>query len=634
MVQIVGSIVITIILGLLTFVLYRKRKGERLDAVQYTARTEENLLQTLKNNVAEITRESSMIMAGDLEYEAITRNNRRILKAAGDAPAGVKSARLIMKGLTRSVMEREIPTYEIANEYHDFEKPNLLDPMVKWELLIIKLTPKYKDRIIEYLESKYHLTQLRVVDNGYSSKPIREFDYKLLDYIFKEEVINAPDRQEEELILSYNDVIEYFTQHQYSIYKGARVIDSLLTMKVDGINFGTSGSIRYEIDGDMDMPYRATNSVWVQINANWVLFSFLDFYTMSAMKQTITQLVSWGNTAPMTEKVPYKVTDGWDGSRRTAFRPPAAECWCMFIRNFNVGLYTYQQLLDKPWAENWEMVAELIHYLVKAEQTLPFTGQQNTGKTTFMKSVIADVDCVNIRVLEMAFELALREIYCNKNIITVKPTEYVSSEMLQDLLKKSDGWLSMVGEVADNKVAARMIQFRLISSPFTMFSHHGVDDDGLVKGLENSLVGSGEFHDHKVARDLVLDAIQHNIHFAFTKRNERVIEYISQIIKINTTLEYPEMDTLIKEAKLALKGQDAGALAEVFLAYSNLTREYYTRSTDRVAFTSRKIIEYNETTKRYEPREWYTPEMTQEILRKLPVDEKHNFMKFYRRYWR
>lgn len=633
MVQVVGSIITIIILGLLTFILFKKRKGERLDAVQYTAKTEDNLLQVLKNSVAEMTRESSMIMAGDLEYEAITRNNRRILKAAGDAPAGVKSARLIMKGLTRSVMEREIPTYEVGVEYHNFDKPNLLDPMIKWELLIIKLWSKHKENIIEYLNKKYKLTQLRVIDNGYSNKPIREFDYKLLDFIFNEEVINA-ERAEDEPILTYNDVIEYFTQHQYSIYKGARVIDSLLTLKVDGINFGTSGSIRYEIDGDMDLPYRATNSVWVQIDANWVLFSFLDFYSMSAMKQTITQLVSWGNTAPMTEKVPYKVTDGWDGSRRTAFRPPAAECWCMFIRNFNVGLYTYKELLDKPWAGNWEMVAELIHYLVKAEQTLPFTGQQNTGKTTFMKSVIADVDCVNIRVLEMAFELALREIYSNKNIITVKPTEYVSSEMLQDLLKKSDGWLSMVGEVADNKVAARMIQFKLISSPFTMFSHHGVDDEGLVKGLENSLVGSGEFHDHKVARDLVLDAIQHNVHFAFTKKNERVIEYISQIIKINTTLAYPEMDDLIKQAKVALKGEDAGALAEVFLAYSNLTREYYTRSTDRVAFTSRKIIEYNEETQCYEPREWYTPEMTQEILKKLPVDEKHNFMKFYRKYWR
>lgn len=664
--QVIGALIAGSILLIITYVMYRKRRGERQDAVQYTTKTEETLLQDVINSIAEITRENALIMKDDLEYEAVTRLNREALKALTDAPAGVKSARDFVKSLVNSIIEDRVPTLEEACIYQNFDTPRLLDPMVKWELLIIKLWPKHGIQIINYLEDTYELTKKRVIPNGYSKKPIREFDSSLLDYIFEKEVILATNENEDEPVINYEMAIAYLTQRIYSRYKGPRCADSLMTLKVDGIEFGTSGSIRYKIDGNFDIPYRDTNSVWVQINAKWVLFSFLDFYTEGAMKQSITQLVSWGNSSPMTEKKPFKVTDGWDGSRRTAFRPPAAECWCIFIRNFNLSLNSYQQLLDKPYAKNWEMVAELIHFLIKAEETLPFTGQQNTGKTTLMVASIEDVDCINIRLLEMAFEASLRERYQNKNIITLKPTDYVTSQELQDLLKKSDGWLSMVGEVAENGVAARVIQFKLISSPFTMFSHHAVDDNALVKGFENHLVGSGEFHDHNVARDLVLDAINHNIHLGFTKQTgQRVVEFISQIVKLETTVPYPEMSTLLAEAREVLNSNrmaslcdkyhdganvnkkalvkdmrkafaehEQNELAEVAMAYSMLTREYYTRTTDRVSFESRKIIEYNEQTQSYEPRQWYTPEKTQEIMRKLPYEEKVKFIEFYNKYWR
>ena len=125
-----------------------------------------------------------------------------------------------------------------------------------------------------------------------------------------------------------------------------------------------------------------------------------------------------------------------------------------------------------------------------------------------MKAAIEYTQPCNIRILEMSFELALREIYSDRDVFTVKPTDYVTSSQLQDLLKKTDGYMSMVGEVAEDIVAARMIQFCLIASAFTMFSHHGKDDAGLINGLTNSLVASGEYKNHEVARSTVLDAIK------------------------------------------------------------------------------------------------------------------------------
>ena len=129
---------------------------------------------------------------------------------------------------------------------------------------------------------------------------------------------------------------------------GFGVVDTLRDLDVDGFNFGTSGSVRYVIDNSYNIPYRTTNSVWVQLKAKWIHFSFLDFGTEDEMKRIINQLVAWGNSAPMTAMKPYKVNDGYDGARITAIRPDAGECWACFVRKFSPGLYSKEKLLNKP----------------------------------------------------------------------------------------------------------------------------------------------------------------------------------------------------------------------------------------------------------------------------------------------
>jgi pilus assembly protein CpaF len=256
---------------------------------------------------------------------------------------------------------------------------------------------------------------------------------------------------------------------------------------------------------------------------------------------------------------------------------------------------------------------------MRSGQTTGFTGQQNTGKTTMMKAAIEFVINLNIRVLEMSFELALREIYPSKNIFTVKPTDYITSSEIQDTLKKTDGWLSMVGEVAEDIVAARMIQFSLVGSDFTMFSHHGKDDDGLINGLANSLVASGEYENHEVAISTVLDAVKNNVHLAFIK-GERVIEYISEIVKEDEIAPYPDIFS-------------TDNMTEALMQLVAIQKEYYTRRTDRVRFTSRQIIRFNQNTMSYEPGEWYTPETFKKMLNKMTRADQEAFIAFKNEYW-
>ncbi len=635
MVQIGLSALTVIILLSVTFILYKRRAGEKPEIENYDRITLDSLLRVVKNEMAEISKDNELYVHGDAMYEAVIRNKRRIAKALTESVYGIPAQRQVVIGLIRNVLERELPTRNSVLSVIDFDNPTFLDPQIKWEILLERLKSKHGRKIIRYLEDKYHISELRNMKNGYNQKLKREFDYQMLDGIFRDECMT--DINEDGKYISYEEMLDVISIILFSRYRGFEVLDSLMQLDFDGLNFGSSGSIRYEVDGNFDNQYKTTNSVWVQIDAKWTLFSFIDFKTVNKQKKVINQLVSYGAMAPMTEKSPYKVTDGYDGSRRVAIRPPAGETWFFSCRKFTLGVYKMRTLLDKPYVKNWELPAKLIEYLMKAEETTAFTGQQNTGKTTIMKSAVEHVRDKNIRILEMSFELALREIYQDVNVMTVKPTDYVTSSQLQDLLKKTDGWMSMVGEVAEDIVAARMIQFCLIASAFTIFSHHGLDDWGLINGLTNSLVASGEYHDHSVAMSTVLDVIKNNVHLTFTSNKERVIEYISQIIKLSELSSYPELDDLMKQAKTALSIKDekqaAKELSQIMLAQTMLTREFYTRTTDRVKFTSRKIIVYNPVTKAYEPNEWYTPDAMERILKKLDSEDRAGFIQFYKENW-
>lgn len=641
---IIGAIVV-IVLVVITFILYKIRANQVSDAADYSRITLDSTFTEFKNEVADLSRDNGSVLTSDINYEVIAKNRKLINDSVADAYYGLPVARDVVISLARNFAERKFKDKSEVAKMIDLEDYLFLDAYWIWEVLLYKLSKVHGRNVIQYLQRQYNITEKRKVtdynwENGEQvpvrTYNIREFDAEKLRQIFEIELVINRDPNAE--LLTYSEVIDILATYYESRLTGPELLDTFMQQKIDGYHFGASGSIRYLIDGNLNAKYRATNSLWVQIDANWVLFSFLDFKTIEKMRKIENQLVSYGSAPPMTEKKPYKVTDGFDGSRRVAIRPGAGESWFYSQRNFVLNAFDMKTLLDKPYVHNWQLPAKLIKFLMKAEQTCAFTGQQNTGKTSLMKAAFEYVEDKNIRVLEMSFELALRELYPWKDTFTVKPTDYVSSANLQDLLKKTDAWVSSVGEVAEDIVAARMIQFCLIASAFTLFSHHAKDDNDLITGLSNSLVACGEYHDHNIATSTVLDAIKHNIHLGFTENKERILEYISEIIKLDELEEYPEITELLQKSKQILHSDDneeskSSQLAQVWLAYTMLTREYYTRRTDRVRFDSRKIIIYNPETKCYEPNEWYTEEMMEKILRNLPTEDREEFLQFYVDNW-
>ena len=625
MVQIILSIVTIAALAGITFLMYRARKNERPSA-EYSSRvTVESLGELVSQELAELVRDDDLVITNDKHFEALSYKKRTLAKALDECIYGVEKAKNVVLSHIRYIVERELPEVEDCVEVVEFNDMFYMDPNIQWEVLIYMVKKHHKSDPMSYLCDKYDLATEREVYNEQTKETNMRclFDAQFLSEVLEKELDGHQ--------LEYNEMLDIITILVYRNRYGFGVVDTLRGLDVDGFNFGTSGSVRYVIDGTYNVPYRTTNSIWVQLKAKWIHFSFLDFMKEEEMKRIVNQLVAWGTTAPMTEKSPYKVNDGYDGARVTAIRPPAGECWACFVRKFSAGLYVKEKLLNKPHIKNWELPSTLMYYLMRGEQTTAFTGQQNTGKTSMMKAAMADVAMVNIRILEMSFELAIRELYPWKNVLTVKPTDYVSAANLQDLLKKTDGYLSMVGEVAEDIVAARMIQFCLIASAFTIFSHHAKTDADLINGLANSLVACGEYENHDVALSTVLDAIKNNVHLDFVK-GERVIAFISEIVKLNEIEPYPDIPALWDKVKTENPTvKEDGALATLVVA--ELNKEYYTRTTDRVRFTSRHIIEFNPETMTYEAKEGYSTEALQRILSKLKGDDRKNFIAWYKKNW-
>ena len=626
--QILIALLLTVVIAVGCFLFWRKRKNqeEEIDAVHVDAF--QSLLKHVKTRLALLARDDDIFTsASAADYEIRVHIQEQINEALEKCVYGYPKHCNIIRGYIRDIVATELKTLEDVNKIVDFSDITVLPYNVKWEILVFYLKrsrAKNNERgvcngrnIISYLTYRYDLDKMKTIDLGDGiARYKREFSKKDLNQIL------AMEMAERNITITYPDALDILSILLFQRYAGLGIIDTLRYLDCDGFNFGTSGHVRLEDYDDPDeLAYTMTNSVWVQANGHWVHYEFLDFGNEHEMARVINQLTTFGSKGQMVEKTPYTVVDDYKGSRIMACRPPAAESWGCFVRKFdNIGTPTLKFLLYKDYVKNAELPATLIQFLMKARQTTAFTGQQNTGKTTLMKAAIKYIPVVNVRVLEMSFELALREIYPEMNIFTVKPTETVTSSQLQDLLKKSDGWLSMVGEVAEDIVAARMIQFSLIGSDFTMFSHHGKNDIGLINGLTNSLVASGEYSDHEVAASTVLDAIKHNVHLGLMD-NKRYIEYISEIVKLDENTPYPDIEPV---------DSTIGALLELV----KVQREYATRRTDRVRFESRYIVKFNPATMSYEPGDFYSPEMIRKIMKSLTPEDRTAFLEFYKKWWR
>lgn len=587
---------------------YLKRKKQTVFGKGYVINTFEELVTIVLRDFTEIIKPDRGLMKTSIEYEASLRNKSRIAQAARKCVYGEENARRTIIKVFHDIIASHLLTLESCYSIFNFEDLETLPPEIKFEILLYCLAPQYGKNAVKFLNDTYKWSSPRYITQ--SGLERREVDYALVDTMFKEQMPYDS--------LSYEQCIDVISILVYQNSKGYGKIDTLMQQNIDGLELGTVGAIRYRLL-NANPDYVTERSCSIQLDAQWIHLSFINFGTVDEIKRLVLNVSNTEGSEALTIKRPTKVVDMYNGSRVTCIRPNVGATWGLFVRSFSAGVISVKKWLDKPEVKNWEIVDKLLFYLCQCTENTAVTGQQNTGKTTLMKGLIGYYPYFNIRVIEMSFELQLNEIYPDRNIFCTRNDEFTSATEVQDILKKTDGYLSMAGEIATNEVAANAMQFGLVASQATMFSHHGKDYMGLIEGLTNALLSSGQFNDRDSAQGLVLDVVKHNVHCDFHKKL-RVVDYIEEIVKGETIVPYQD----IKVSSDVVSAIDQSTA---------LNREFYQRTTDRVRYTSRKIIRFNHETNTYEPYEWYTPERFAIMLDKMPDEHKAGFIQFYKENW-
>ena len=587
---------------------YLKRKKQTVFGKGYVINTFEELVTIVLRDFTEIIKPDRGLMKTSIEYEASLRNKSRIAQAARKCVYGEENARRTIIKVFHDIIASHLLTLESCYSIFNFEDLETLPPEIKFEILLYCLAPQYGKNAVKFLNDTYKWSSPRYI--AQSGLERREVDYALVDTMFKEQMPYDS--------LSYEQCIDVISILVYQNSKGYGKIDTLMQQNIDGLELGTVGAIRYRLL-NANPDYVTERSCSIQLDAQWIHLSFINFGTVDEIKRLVLNVSNTEGSEALTIKRPTKVVDMYKGARVTCIRPNVGATWGLFVRSFSAGVISVKKWLDKPEVKNWEIVDKLLFYLCQCTENTAVTGQQNTGKTTLMKGLIGYYPYFNIRVIEMSFELQLNEIYPDRNIFCTRNDEFTSATEVQDILKKTDGYLSMAGEIATNEVAANAMQFGLVASQATMFSHHGKDYMGLIEGLTNALLSSGQFNDRDSAQGLVLDVVKHNVHCDFHKKL-RVVDYIEEIVKGETIVPYQD----IKVSSDVVSAIDQSTA---------LNREFYQRTTDRVRYTSRKIIRFNHETNTYEPYEWYTPERFAIMLDKMPDEHKAGFIQFYKDNW-
>lgn len=630
-------VIALVILGLFVGALvvkYFHDQSIRTDIQQEDILTHDGVVDKVSTRLAELMKEDTFIGKDDIEFQAIYKRRLRLEEAMTNCIFGIDKDKIIVKELIVSVLQEIFPTQDDLYKLYPLNS-FAIEPLWQFEILMERLYPSHKKDSLAYLIRKYQWDQVRYnIEDG--TVPSYNVSIEDLQEAYDNEILTP---------LNFREALSVVATLIYEEYKGMGCVDTLRTMNIDGFNIGTSGSIMSENLDDAALDFRAARSVWVYFQGKYIHFQFLNFGSEAEVRRVVQLIARYNNPGPLTEKRGYLVNTMYDKSRVLALRPNASEYWAVFVRKFVLSSHTLEALINPPMKDrntgevvinektgevvpkyhNATLPQEMIKLLMWGQVTTAFTGRQGSGKTTMMVAAISQVDArFNIRVLEMAPEMYLREIYTQRNILSLAETPTVTAAELQDALKKSDAALSIVGEVATDVIAARMIQMGQVASIFTIFSHHANRTVDLVHALTNSIVAaSGGSATPATVEPQVIDVIKVDCHLDYDVSGNRYIERFTEIIRLDEK-PYPS--------------QNPGESNEDYKI--RLDREYYTRVTDRQSFTTRDVLVFDPHTFTYDVARdktgkpvFYSPELTKHIFSRLPTDAVQKWKEWVNKYW-
>ncbi|PKM95374.1 MAG: pilus assembly protein CpaF [Firmicutes bacterium HGW-Firmicutes-1] len=575
----------------------------------------DQLIDFVKNKFNDILKTNlyEMNLSRD-DFEKRMKNRAQLRKALKTCSYGDINSKNYIKSFIRDIL---VNLYGINEEnigkIIDFDNSRALTVQDKFEILLSIYKKKYYYNALERL----------IVDNGLDQQ--RQIE-DLATYFICTEDIEIIYAQEVKKLTSFEDKIAIIVQRIYQAYKGYGVIDEIRDMKIDGVSGGVSGiPATFHEEADLGsginsvkaLPF-SYDSVWIFLRGKTIHLSFLSFKSENELVRVCKNIYRFNNPGQLSESNGYKVNEMKDGSRVVVARPPFSESWVFFVRKFDsiTKAHTEDLIVDK----NNQLPIQFMEWLIKGCRVTAITGSQGTGKTTLLMSIVKYINpTFALRIQEMSFELQLRKIYPNRNIVTFRETPTISGQEGLNLQKKTDGTVNILGEVAEAGVSSWMIQMAQVASLFTLFTHHAKSSESLIFSIRNNLLQTGVFNNEKVAEQQVVDVINFDIHLNKSVTGHRYIERITEIVPLMCYSDYP-------------RHYKAGrTYEEKTEAFMDTMHEFFIRMTDRKTFETRDILKYENG--EYVALQRITTKCQEDINKHLTDQEKVEFEAFMNRNW-
>ncbi len=548
------------------------------------------------------------------EYEKRMQSKNQLRIALKNCIFGDLNAKNFVKSYIRDIL---LKSYKIDEDNIDkvihFNSPVDLSIQDKFEILL-------------YLNKKDHGYRAleKIISDNELDRPRMEEGEESIKFIITEEDIDNVYKENVKRRIQFEDKLNIIVQRVYQLYKGYSVVDEIRDMKIDGVSGGVSGipgSFFQEINYSKDLLTRlpcAYDSVWIFFKGKTIHLPFLSFGSERELIRVCKNIYRYNNPGQLSETNGYMVNELKDGCRVVVARPPFCESWVFFVRKFDSA--PNKRLNELIQDTNNQLPISCLRWLIKGCRVTAVTGSQGTGKTTLLMSIVKFINnTFTLRIQEMAFELHLRKLYPERNIVSFRETASVSGQEGLDLQKKTDGTVNILGEVATAPVASWMIQMAQVASLFTIFTHHAKTSEDLVLALRNNLLQTRVFNNERVAEKQVADVVNFDVHLYKDIDGNRYIQRITEIIPLDNNAEYPD------------SYKNAENLEQKLDSFYDTIREYFIRVTDRKVFETRDIVVWENG--EYKVAGMISRKSFDEMSQHMDKQERENFSLFLRSNW-
>jgi pilus assembly protein CpaF len=500
-----------------------------------TYKSIEELIEAVSEEINKILRTNIYeISLSDKELNLLQEKKSELRIALRNCGIGDDSAKAFLKDIIKDILvEKMIITETNINEYIPFDSIEKLTSRDKFEILLYSYIKEHKklamENIIKDILKENSLEEDRGVYRSITSYTEKN-RAEVTNVIAAKDIDNLYEKSS--ISLEYKDKLNILVQRIYAGYKGLGVVDDIRDQRIEGVSGGVSGGAG------------SYNSIWIFYKGKTIHLDFLSFESEKELERISLNIYRYGNPGQLSKAKGYIVNEMKDHSRVVVVRPPFAESFAFFVRKFDtIEQKNISELIkDKGCA----IPIDIIKWLILGCRVCGITGSQGSGKTTLLMSLIGFIHpSYNLRIQELSFELNLRQVYPDRNILSFRETDYVSGQEGLDIQKKTDGSVNILGEVASGSVAAWMVQMSQTGSLFTLFTHHAKTTDNLIKYMRNSLLTCNIFQNERVALEQVTEAINFDIHLEKDINGHRYIERITEIIPTDNQMGY-ELRDIVK----------------------------------------------------------------------------------------